>query len=163
MFTVFTPETTSVAVSPNWNIISVPMTVVDGRRSVLFPSAVSPAFGFNPISGYVARDTMTPGVGYWLKFPSATEVPVVGGVRPSDTLHLVSGWNLIGSISVPVAVSGIVQLPDSIVRSLFYGYDGGYTPADSIIPGWGYWVKSASAGRLVVGSGGASAAAARRP
>jgi alpha-amylase len=162
-FTVFTPETTTVAFSPNWNVVSVPLTVLDGRRSFLFPGAISEAFTFNPIGGYTARDTMTPGAGYWLKFPAGGTVPVSGGVRPADTLHLAEGWNLIGSISVPVDVSTIAQIPDSIVRSLYYGYDGGYTPADSIHPGRAYWVKSASAGKLVLSDSGAAAPPAAPP
>jgi hypothetical protein len=147
-FTVFTPETTTVSVEPNWNVVSVPLTVLDGRRATLFPSATSDAFAFNPIGGYAERDTMQPGTGYWLKFPAGGATPVSGGSRPSDTLHLESGWNLIGSISVPVDVSTIVQIPDSVVHSLYYGYHGGYAPADTIAPGGAYWVKSAAAGKL---------------
>jgi hypothetical protein len=151
-FSVFTPQSVTLGVGENWNMLSLPLTVVDGRRSVLFPSAVSAAYAFQSISGYVQRDTLSPGAGYWMKFAVAENVTVSGGRRPEDSIPVTSGWNLVGSITDAVPVSGIVQWPDSILRSVFYAYDGGYQAADSIRPGRAYWVKSASAGALLLSS-----------
>jgi alpha-amylase len=153
-FTVFVPEDVTLSLAENWNMLSVPLTVVDGRRSVLFPTASSAAYAFQSISGYVQRDTLRPGAGYWVKFGPAQDVVVSGGRRESDSVVISSGWNLVGSITEPVAASAVVQWPDSILRSEFYAYDGGYSVADSLRPGRAYWVKSASTGALLLTAGG---------
>ena len=41
-----------------------------------------------------------------------------------------------------------------IVTSNFFGYDAGYTVADSLRPGKGYWVNVSQAGTLVIAAGG---------
>ncbi|MFN0157175.1 MAG: alpha-amylase domain-containing protein [Bacteroidota bacterium] len=152
-FTIFTPQTMDLSVTPSWNLLSVPLTVLDGRRGVLFPSATSEAYAFNSIGGYVLKDTMTPGAGYWLKFAAADTVDVTGGFRANDTIHVQSGWNLIGSISSTVPVNSIIQFPDSIVGSMYFGYNSGYAPSDSISPGEAYWVKANFQGKLFLSSG----------
>ena len=57
---------------------------------------------------------------------------------------------MIGTITSPVAVGDIVQIPDSIVLSVYYGFNGTYFTADSLGPGQAYWVKVSSAGKLVL-------------
>lgn len=152
-FTVFTPEALTMPVAGGWNLLSLPLTVLDGRRSIVFPTAVSGGYAFDPIGGYVLRDSLVPGAGYWLKFNTQDSVQITGGWRAADTVHVRPGWNLIGSISAPVDVNYIGQIPDTLVRSLLYGFDGGYSPVDSVIPGKGYWVKSSSVGKLVLVEG----------
>ena len=64
-----TDQTTgSYHMMKGWNLLSLPLTVNNPRRDALFPTAVSNAFAYNPASGYIARDTLIVGVGYWLKF-----------------------------------------------------------------------------------------------
>ena len=73
---------------------------------------------------------------------------------------------MIGSISHPVAVDGVIERPPGLLSSLIYGYRKGYTVADTIIPGRGYWVKAGSAGSIVlssVGFPGTSAGSRPRP
>ncbi len=152
-FSVFMSETINIPVNQNWNTVSVPLTLEDGRKSLVFPSAVSSAYAFNTLGGYVLRDTLVPGAGYWLKFPGGQNIPVTGGQRNSDTLLLQTGWNLVGSISTAIDVSTVLQIPDSIVQSSFYIYNGGYNESDSILPGRAYWVKLSSPGRLVFSEG----------
>lgn len=154
-FTVFTPVNATVKVTPAWNALSVPLTVLDGRKSVLFPSSTSGAFAFSSIGGYTLRDSLHPGTGYWLKFPASDSVIISGGVRSHDSIQVQSGWNLIGSISTTIPVASILQFPDSIVRSLYYRYQSGYSPVDSISPSRAYWVKTAASGKLVLATGGA--------
>jgi hypothetical protein len=69
-----------------------------------------------------------------------------------DTVAVVNGWNLIGSISKSIPVASINQIPSGIVSSNFYGYQTGYQLADSITPGRGYWVKVNQDGKLVLNS-----------
>lgn len=142
----------SFVVMGGWNLVSIPLNVSDYRGSSLYPDAVSPAYGYSPGSGYVIRDTLENGVGYWLKFAAADTVSMTGTVRNYDTIHVSAGWNLIGSISQSVTTDSIVQIPSNIIISDYYGYGGGYSPAAALVPGRGYWVRAAQAGMLVLGS-----------
>jgi photosystem II stability/assembly factor-like uncharacterized protein len=142
--------TVSSTAQQGWNIVSVPVTVADRRKTEVFPTSISNAFAYTP-SGYVNRDTLEYGLGYWLKFASTQSVLVTGDARNEDTIDVIQGWNIIGSISDPVAVGSIIQIPSGIVISPYFGYGStGYTPATMIEPMKGYWVKVNQSGQLVL-------------
>jgi len=133
-----------------WNLVSVPVTVADRRRTSVFPTSISNAIGYTP-TGYITRDTLEYGVGYWLKFPSTQSVPLTGDARIQDTIAVVQGWNIIGSISQPVLVHNIIQIPAGIVVSPYFDYvNTGYTPTAFIVSMRGYWVKVSQNGWLVL-------------
>jgi hypothetical protein len=138
----------AATVGANWNLVSVPLTVSDYAKAVLYPTSVSEAFAFQ--NTYNAETVLTKGVGYWLKFDQAQTVNISGLPLNLDTVAVVSGWNLIGSISNSILVASINQIPSGIVSSSFYGYQTGYYLADSINPGRGYWVKVNQDGKLVL-------------
>jgi hypothetical protein len=142
------------AVQTGWNLISLPLTVGDWRVSTLYPSATVGAFAFIPGGGYIRRDSVSNGFGYWVKFPSGQTIVLNGIPRLFDTLSVSAGWNLIGTIAKPVAVASILQIPSGIVQSPFYGRNGGYVPTDTLVPGKAYWVKTIPEGRLVLGADG---------
>lgn len=137
-------------VTESWNLVSVPLTVTDYRTTSLFPTAISSAFGFNEGSGYVVRDTLKNGVGYWVRFPSPQNVSMTGIERLRDTVLVSAGWNLIGSLANPAAVTAIIQIPPGIVSSAYYGYSGLYSPVDSLRPAKAYWVKINQNGALIL-------------
>jgi hypothetical protein len=135
-----------------WNLISLPVTPTsDGRKVTIYPKAISAAFGYNTFGYYIA-DTLKNRKGYWLKFPAAQHVPIDGLVRLNDTLPVVFGWNLIGSISKAVAIGAITRVPSNVVGNTFYSYSStaGYRVADSIRSGQGYWVKANQSGSLIL-------------
>jgi hypothetical protein len=69
----------------------------------------------------------------------------------SDTIDVIQGWNIIGSVSTSVPVGSIIQLPGGIVASSYFGYGStGYGSATSIDPMRGYWVKANQNGKLVL-------------
>ncbi len=136
--------------APQWNLISVPLTLEDSTTAGVFPPAISPAYAFDPRAGYVRRDTLRTGSGYWVKFPSEQTVPMTGVLRTRDSVLVVSGWNLIGSLSVSIPVSAIRQVPAGIISSSFYGYEGSYAVADTLQPARGYWVKASAAGAIIL-------------
>ena len=142
-----------VTVAPSWNLVSVPLLASDFTRTALFPSSISQAFLYQPGIGYDPRDTLANGIGYWLKFPSAASVPMMGAPLNIDSVLVLTGWNLIGSISSPVSVASIGSIPGGIVTSPFYTYGTmGYEQASTINPGKGYWVKVTQPGSLVLSS-----------
>jgi hypothetical protein len=140
-----------VKINPRWNIISVPLYVGNYQKDTLFPSATTPAYAYQ--GGYVPKDTLANGVGYWLKFNSAQRFTITGYYSAtSDTIQVTTGWNLIGSIYTPVPADSIISIPGALVTSQLFAYNGGYTVADTIRPGEGYWIKSTQAGELILSS-----------
>lgn len=130
-----------------WNLISLPVTVPDHGRAALFPAAAGNAFSY--LTSYAPADSIWEGLGYWLKTGADAVVPVTGGTITGDSVTVHTGWNLIGSLTSPLAVGDVASEPPGIVSSLYFGFDGGYNAADSLRPGSGYWVKCSSAGTLV--------------
>ncbi len=151
-FTTGALVTNEYVYTTGWNMVSLPLTITDRRSVAAFPTAVSSAFAYDSSQGYVARDTLDYGRGYWLKFPSGQTVSLTGTTRTLDTVRVSAGWNIIGSISEPVPVASIQQLPAGIVMSPFFRYSEGYGAADTLQPASGYWVKTSAAGRLVFGA-----------
>jgi hypothetical protein len=145
-----TGTTLSSPVNAQWNLVSVPLTISDRRRLSLFPTSNSNPFAYQG-GAYVNRDTLDYGLGYWLKFPSAQSVSLTGVQRSSDTITVVQGWNIVGSISAPVAVASIGQIPAGIVASDFFTFGvTGYSSATAIEPLRAYWVKVNQSGRLIL-------------
>ncbi len=144
------PITNTYSVEAGWNLVSIALNVSDPRKSVLFPTAVSSAFAYIPGSGYQQKDSLQNGMAYWLKFPSAQGVSISGSSIPGDTISVVSGWNLIGSVSNDVDTSQITTIPAGIVTSKYSGYLHGYFITDSIRAGKGYWIKTNSPGVLML-------------
>jgi hypothetical protein len=149
---------TAVQVQANWNLISVPITVTDYSKTVLYPTSTTSAFGYN--GQYVADGVLANGKGYWLKFNGAQSVPFAGTERISDTIVVTEGWNLVGSISYPVPVSDVISIPPGLATSTFFGFAGSYATVDIIQPGIGYWVKVSQSGKIVLSKGTQAAGAA---
>jgi hypothetical protein len=153
----FLTVSTNALVSPftniaqRWNLISLPVRRTNTAVSSVFPTAVA-GTTFQYSGGYQSAESLIVGKGYWTKFPEDT-LQLVGGLPvTSTTIEVTEGWNLLGSISYPVAVSTITSNPGSIVSSQFYGYEQGYIIADTISPGKGYWVKVNQNGQLILSS-----------
>lgn len=142
--------TVPFGVAAGWNLLSVPVEAMDLRKTSLYPTAVSNAFSFT--TQYVARDTLETGVGYWLKFGRDETVGMVGYPRDLDSVQVVAGWNLVGALSTPVAVTAVGSIPPGMVLSNFFGFEGSYVATDSLVPGRGYWVKTGGAGLLILAS-----------
>ena len=134
--------------SSGWNIVSVPVGSPDYRTTVIFPSAISFAFGFD--ESYLAEDTLVNGLGYWLKFPLLQNLSITGYPRDIDTVDVVTGWNLIGTIGKSVPTSTVVQIPENNILSSYYTYDASYTISDVLLPGKAYWVKVRESGKLIL-------------
>lgn len=145
------PDTTiNIPIKQGWNLVSVPTINSDNRYRTLFATAVSNAFSYNTATGYLTKDTLSNGEGYWAKFSSTQNVSLFGIIKTRDTINVKTGWNLIGSITYPILTSSIMQIPGSIIASPFYGFDVNYKTVDTLKPGHGYWVKVFQDGKLIL-------------
>lgn len=137
----------SVNVAQGWNLISRPINTLNSALTAVYPAA-NPgyAWAFKSDSGYVRRDSLDTGRGYWAKFPDAGDHLVSGQPLGQISIPLEMGWNIVGSVDHPVpAPSG------GIIAGSFWGYDAGYTAAGTLYPGKGYWVKANATGSVNVG------------
>ncbi|MBI3190000.1 MAG: T9SS type A sorting domain-containing protein, partial [Ignavibacteriales bacterium] len=148
-----------VSLNSRWNLVSLPLSAPDNSKTVVFPTASTNAFAYE--GSYVQYDTLQNGKGYWMKFSYAHSAWLLGYPLDSVAIPVFTGWNLIGSISISVAVNTILSLPGGIVTSQFYGYNEGYKTEDSIEPGKGYWVKVDQDGMLMLSSATTASASNR--
>jgi hypothetical protein len=130
-----------------WNLISLPLVPVNPDMHFIFPDAVGKAFIYKQDSGYVMREELQYGTGYWIKFQRTDSVLIAGVLQAllvSNMSEANGGWNLAGVPSGPVPVSSIVQVPAGAIVSI-YEYDPvlGYFPPTSgaLRPGKAYFVK----------------------
>jgi photosystem II stability/assembly factor-like uncharacterized protein len=144
-----TPASVSRTVDRAWNLVSMPARVPDARASQVFPSSNSSAFRY--AEGYVVEETLRAGRGYWMKFPSTGVVRISGGeMKMADTIEVVKGWNLIGSIAKPVSVASVTSEPGGIIASPAFGYSDGYAVRDTLRPVEAYWMKMNDAGVIIL-------------
>lgn len=140
----------SFSVLSGWNLVSVPIQTVQVRKDELFPTSNSFAYGYT--NNYVIRDTLLPGYGYWLKFPSTQNIELQGAQLFSLSVPVRVGWNLIGSLNQSIPVSALSTNPPNLIASYVYGYGPAYYIANTIEKGKGYWVKASSNGTITFNS-----------
>ncbi len=145
---VTTPDTFTYTAAAVWNLISLPGDVPDRSASALFPGAPAQPYGYDGV--YVGAETLAYGRGYWMRLPPSAEYPIAGTKRFRDSIGVSAGWNLVGAISEPLAVTAIATDPPGLTSSPFFGYAGGFRPEDTLRPGQGYWIRMGEAGTLLL-------------
>jgi hypothetical protein len=139
-------------ISGGWQTVSIGAILSDYTATSVFPTAIPPVYEYIPGHGYVVRNTLANGPGYWVKFGPAQSLIQAGLVLDSINIRVSRGWNLIGSISDKVPRLNICTEPPGIIITM-YNYDGGYhyiTDSDSLKPGVGYWLNSSSNGNIIL-------------
>lgn len=147
------------SVEKGWNLISIPLVVSDYGKLNLFPTSITNAYSYN--GTYTISDTLKNGIGYWLKFSAVQNLSLEGLPILLDTITVVEGWNLIGSITTPISTSSISSIPPGSVMSKFFSYSGGYSTTDTIYPGKGYWVKADQSGSIILSLSSSMSVSAR--
>ena len=137
----------------DWNLMSLPIAMPATAMTNVFTTASSRAFYYE--GGYVGHDTVKHGNGFWLKFSAPFAGTFVGAPIYNDTVTVSKKWNIVGSLAQPIAASQVGSSPGGIITTNFYSYNGGYSVADSILPGVGYWVRVNNDGRLFYTASGA--------
>ncbi|MDP2209087.1 MAG: FlgD immunoglobulin-like domain containing protein [Bacteroidota bacterium] len=134
-----------------WNMVSIPFVPRDSVKTNLFATAASNAFSY--YGSYAVKDTLFDGPGYWLKFTNQTVQRMHGRRLTSKTMNLSPGWNLIGTITSPVSVGSLVSNPPNNTTSSYYGFESGYSVANTLVPGKAYWIKAKESGILTLNAG----------
>ncbi len=139
-----------MSVHPGWNLISLPVTVYNSSKLVLFPSAKSNAYYFTNTGQYAYDVSLRDKVGYWLKFDSSETFSLYGKPRTSDSINVNTGWNLIGGTGIDVLTSNITTIPTGIIQSPFYGYDKKYLQMDTLKSSHSFFIRVNASGKIVL-------------
>ncbi|MBE0572623.1 MAG: hypothetical protein IH618_13855 [Ignavibacteriaceae bacterium] len=87
-------------ISGNWQTISVGAILNNYAATSVYPSLINATiYEYIPLQGYILRDTLKNGPGYWAKFGPSQSIAHAGLILDSLNIPVKSGWNLIGSIS----------------------------------------------------------------
>jgi len=146
------PETGTILVpySSGWNIVGLPLDVEDASYSILFPESIEGTlYSFN--GGYNLAAIITNGEGYWLRFNEEGSTTITGIPINELTISLNEDWNLISGISTSINISDIQDPDGIIIAGTVYGFAlGGYSNAEILEPGKGYWVRANSSGNIIL-------------
>jgi len=139
-----------VDVVAGWNMVSVPgLHPIDQLVDTWWSNQTGSVFKFG--GGYVAVDTAETGEGYWMKnpVPETYSYPAIDIVT-HDTISAASGWNMIGGYEDIILKSGLTTDPSGLITGSVFGYSGGYNAVDSLVPGYGYWIKLTASGGIII-------------
>ena len=146
-------EEISIYYEENWNLVGLPLAVEDASYTTLFPESIEETlYSFG--DGYDLETSLMHGEGYWLRFNEAGSTTINGISINELTISLSEGWNLISGASNPINILDI-QDPDGIIISgTVYGFTlSGYSNAEILEPGNGYWLRANSSGSIILISG----------
>lgn len=145
-----------------WNLVSIPGAHPNNQNVNTwwqYRDQSSNVSGFNILYQFVSD--LEVGKGYWMKhlnnriYNTGDEWPSSGILYyPNVPIQCNAGWNLIGIYQNPVPVSSVTSTPSNLIVSNFYGFTpgNGYQNVSVLNPGYGYWVKLSSAGKINLNS-----------
>ena len=118
----------------------------------LFPSATENSCYSYSINGYTQETSLSEGNGYWLHFEETGSHTVIGEAISEISIDVQSGWNLISGISSNVNSYEIQDPGDIIIPNTLFEFQGasGYAYAQTLEPGKGYWIRTSSAGIIII-------------
>jgi Leucine-rich repeat (LRR) protein len=134
----------------DWNLVGLPVEVENPNYLTLFPDAIeNTLFSFD--GAYTPDSIMMEGEGYWLRFESAGNTTITGNTINELTISLNEGWNLISGISTPLNITDIQDTDGIIIAGTVYGFiTEGYSSAEIIEPGKGYWIRANNPGSITL-------------
>jgi len=91
------------------------------------------------------------GRGYWLRFENEGSNVITGDILDEIEISITEGWNLISGISYPVNIDAIVDPEEIIIPGTIYQFGlNGYSNAENISLGQGYWLRSYGDGFITI-------------
>ena len=143
-------DTILVPYSTGWNLVGLPLDVEDSNYLTIFPDAIeNTLYSFD--DAYTSDSIMILGEGYWLRFESAGNTTITGNSISELTISLNEGWNLITGISTPFDVIEINDPDEIIISGTIYEFtSGGYSNAEILEPGKGYWIRTNNSGSIIL-------------
>jgi len=133
--------------SSDWNMIGLPVLNNGTPYLNIFSDAIEGTL-YSFQDGYVQGNELINGTGYWLRLSNQSLVTFTGEEINFLSLQLNTGWNLITGFTQAVSINSIYDPSDLIILGTLFEFDESYTPADELIPGNGYWIRSIGNGEI---------------
>ncbi|MDP6684860.1 MAG: C25 family cysteine peptidase [Candidatus Marinimicrobia bacterium] len=136
----------------DWNMVGLSVNLEETHYESLFPNSI-PNTLYSFSEGYLADTHLETGTGYLLRFSEAAPNTLNGMPLDNLTISLTENWNLISGISFPLDVNTVIDLDNLIIPGTVYGFEeNGYALAETIEPGYGYWLRSSADGEIMLSS-----------
>ena len=144
--------TITVDYAQDWNLVGLPLEVEDASYNSLFPESIDGTlYSFD--DGYNLETSLIQGEGYWLRFNNAGSTTITGVSVNELTISLSEGWNLISGITNALHFSHIHDPDGLIIPGTIYGFTPeGYSEAEFLYPGKGYWIRANDSGNIILAS-----------
>ncbi|MCK5833319.1 T9SS type A sorting domain-containing protein [bacterium] len=135
------PVYSEQALSTGWNMVSCPAIPTERTAAEVFNTSLGVYRYLAPEFRYANTERIHAGEGYWVWSDSSRYIEYAGIEIENYLFSIYPGWNLIGAISTPLAVSSIASTPGGAISGALYTYeDGTYIETDSLIPNKAYWL-----------------------
>ncbi len=136
----------------NWNLVGLPVNVEDPYYLSVFPTAVEGTF-YSFDGCYQLIENAENGIGYWLRFDDAGTTSIPGTLINELPVNISEYWNLVSGISTAADINTIIDPDGLIIPGTVYGFDeNGYFNVETIVPGYGYWLRSFGDGEITISS-----------
>jgi len=137
-----------VAIISGWNLVGLSVNMDDPSQLSVFPTSIEETlYGFT--DSYYLTDSFNSGFGYWLRFDNDDLVTIGGSVIHDLSIFLIEGWNLIAGPTGDVVINSAYDPNGLIVPGTLFRYDvSGYLETDTILSGYGYWIRSFGDGEI---------------
>ena len=148
----------SVPIQNDWNLVSVPgLHPLNQNVNTWWMNRDPFANVFRYTGSYQSVTSVSPGIGYTMKhygpqlYNTGDEWPA-SGIRVADhhPINGIIGWNLIGGYELSVATADITTVPPGLQSGPIYNYSSGYQVANTLHPGYGYWMKLTAPGQIII-------------
>ncbi len=141
-------RTFNVSYNTGWKLVSKPFSGAKNVAAIFSAADTSTLYSYN--GKYVAASSLSQGTGYWLKFTGKDSVSFAGNLSASLELELRKGWNLIGSATDTAQFANIDDPDDILIEGTLFSYNGAYQSQNKLLPGRGYWIRTDTAGTIVL-------------
>ncbi len=150
ILSVVIQSTLIVTYSESWNLVGLPLTVVDPDYELIFPDALSGSL-YSYSGTYQSEDIMEMGTGYLLRMTEDSWGVFMGFPNDEVSISLSEGWNLFSGLSAALYPDDLYSY-DIVQEGTIYGLDGIYYQPETIEPGNGYWIYAIDSGEITLSS-----------
>ena len=146
-------NTLSESFTEGWQQIGYPGEAANVDPFSVFSNGLDGTF-ITYQGSYSVESEFSAGYGYWIRLSGAETVAVSPPFLTEVSRTLGTGWHMISGPGTTVALTDIEDPSSILVAGSLQGYDSasGYSPVDSMKPGYGYWIQTDGSGTITMNS-----------
>lgn len=137
-----------IILNKGWNLISVPLNLINNTFSYLFNKDNITAYGYKNNSWFIPREIENR-LGYWVRLNECYNLTLIGTEIENKTIILNDGWNLVSYPYLSESDLNNATFKNNTVFTYANNSWQSYNPNKTDLlntlkqlkPGYGYWVK----------------------